>query len=66
MFNVGEGRYHTMVFTIGPGEVSQGGGDGEGGRGGKCWIGGKRAVGAGLDDPLNPLIIIRGEGRHDG
>ena len=25
MFNVGEGRYHTMVFTIGPGEVSQGG-----------------------------------------
>ena len=22
MFNVGEGRYHTMVFTIGPGEVS--------------------------------------------
>ena len=39
MFNVGEGRYHTMVFTIGPGEVSQGGGNGEGGRGGKCWAG---------------------------
>ena len=49
MFKVGEGRYHTMVFTIGTGEVSQGGRgrDGEGGRGGKCWIGGKRAVGAG-------------------
>ena len=42
MLKEGEGRNRILVFTIGAGEVSQGGkggGDGEGGRGGKCVVG---------------------------